>query len=157
MLIYHPIKPVFDENSKVLILGSFPSPKSREAGFFYGHPQNRFWKVMSLIFDAEIPDDIEGKKAFLLQNGIAMWDVINSCEIVGASDSTIANATPNDFETIFSVADIRAVFTTGATATRLYKQLTGRESICLPSPSPANCAVSLDRLAENYKIIREYL
>lgn len=157
MLLVHPIKPVFDKNSKVLILGSFPSPKSRETGFFYGNKQNRFWKILSLIFDTEIEDTVSGKIDFLLKNKIAVWDVVYSCEIEGAKDSSINNVKCNDFGKIFAYCDIKAVFTTGTTATKLYKKLTGNDSLYLPSPSPANCAKSLEELAESYKAIKLYL
>ena len=111
----HPIAPVFDKNSKVLILGSFPSVRSREEGFFYGHPQNRFWKVTSRIFGEELPVTIEEKKAFLIRNHIALWDVIGSCEIDGSSDSSIRDVTVNDLSVILDVADIRAIFLNGRT------------------------------------------
>ena len=98
----HTIAPVFDENSKILVLGSFPSVKSREEGFFYGHPQNRFWKVMANAFDTHTPQSIEEKKVLLLSNGIALWDVIHSCNIVGSSDSSIKNVVPNDISKILT-------------------------------------------------------
>ena len=153
----HPIDPVFDKDSRVLILGSFPSVKSREEGFFYGHPQNRFWKVMEGVFGENDIQSIQDKKEFLRRKRIALWDVVASCEIDGAGDSTIRNAVPNDFDRIFSAADIRHVFTTGKTAAALYKKFTGKESVVLPSPSPANCAVSLEKLIEKYKVIISYL
>lgn len=155
--VFHTIPPLFDENSKILILGSLPSPKSREAGFFYGHPQNRFWLTIAAVLGCEIPKSVEGRKAFLKEQGIALWDVIERCDIVGASDASIKNAVPNDFSLIESVADIRAVFTTGRTAHGLLKKLAGRDSICLPSPSPANCAVSTQRLISEYRRILQYL
>ena len=156
----HPIPPVFDENSKVLILGSFPSVKSRECAFFYGHPQNRFWRVLSAIFDAPQPTSIEEKRALLLEHGIAVWDVIASCDIVGSSDSSIKNASPNDISYILERADIRAIFVNGKTAEKYYKRYLerslGRTAICLPSTSPANAAIGLDELAERWSVIREY-
>lgn len=155
--ISHGIAPVFDKRSRVLILGSFPSPKSREAGFFYGHPQNRFWQVLSSVLSCELPASTTEKRRLLLQNRIALWDVIESCEIDGASDSSIQNAVANDFSRIFTAADISAVFTTGKKATELYKQLTGNSSIYLPSPSPANRAVSMTRLFEAYSLILKYI
>lgn len=157
-MILHPIPPVFDENSKVLILGSFPSVRSREEGFFYGHPQNRFWKVTSSVFGEDTPSGTEEKKAFLLRNHIALWDVIGSCEINGSSDSSIRNATVNDVSLILNTAKIRSVYLNGRKAYQLYQKfmfpLTGREGICLPSTSPANAAWSTDKLTEAWKIIK---
>ena len=156
-MVPHELPPVYNDRSRVLVLGSFPSPKSRETGFYYGHPQNRFWKVLAAVFDEETPATIEEKKAFLYAHDIALWDVIASCEIVGAGDSTIRNAKPNDFSVIFSAAKIKAVFTTGKTAAKLYKKFTGSDSACLPSPSPANCAVSMDAMVKEYKKIKQIL
>lgn len=156
-MIFHPISPVFNENSKILILGSFPSPKSREVKFFYGNKQNRFWKILEGVFNEEIASDNEERKNFLLKHKIALWDVVKSCEIIGASDSSLTEAVPNDFDIIFSSCDIKKVFTTGKTAHKLYNKLTGKDSICLPSPSPANCAAPLVKLIENYKIILNYI
>ena len=153
--IEHPITPVFNENSKVLILGSFPSVKSREQGFFYGHPQNRFWKVVAAVHDCAVPITIEEKRAFLLEHGIAVWDVIQSCEIVGSSDSSIKDAVANDLRVILDVADIRQIFVNGKKAEELYKKYIapqiGRDAICLPSTSPANAAWSVDRLVAEWK------
>lgn len=156
-MVEHELPPVYDERSRVLILGSFPSPKSRETGFYYGHPQNRFWKVLSAVFGEKTPENIDEKKAFLRAHKIALWDVIASCEIKGAGDSTIKNALPNDFSVIFSAAKIKAVFTTGQTAAKLYKKFTGSDSVVLPSPSPANCALSADDLIRKYEIIKRIL
>ena len=160
-MIIHPIPPVWDENSKILILGSFPSVKSREQAFFYGHPQNRFWRVTSAVTNSPTPVTVEEKKAFLLLNGVAVWDVIASCDITGSSDSSIKNVTPNDLTPILSGANIKAVFTNGKTAHDLYqryiKKQTGREDICLPSTSPANAAWTLDRLISAWSQIKEYL
>ena len=146
----HPIAPVWDEHSRVLILGSFPSVKSREDGFFYGHPQNRFWRLLAAIFDEDIPLDIPAKKAFLLQHHIALWDVIASCEIEGSSDATIKNAVPVDIAKVLDLAPIMRVICNGALAGKLYKKylqpLTGIDATVLPSTSPANAAWSLDRL-----------
>lgn len=156
----HPIPPVFDENSKVLILGSFPSVKSRESAFFYGHPQNRFWKLLSIIFDEPQPRSNEEKRALLLKHGIAVWDVIASCDIVGSSDSSIKNARPNDIAKILENADIRAIFVNGRTAEKYYKRYiehsVGRTAICLPSTSPANAAIGLTELVRHWSVIREY-
>ena len=119
-MIYHTIPPVFDANSRILILGTMPSPRSRAEGFFYGHPQNRFWRVLSAVLEEPLPVSVAEKKAMLLRRGIALWDVLASCEIAGASDSSIRNPVLNDFAPIFSNADIKAVFTTGKTAAKLY-------------------------------------
>lgn len=154
----HPIPPVYDKNAEILILGSFPSVKSREAMFFYGHPQNRFWKVVSSVFSCDEPHTVEEKKAFLLKNRIAVWDVIASCDIVGSADSTIRNVVPNDLSRILLCADIRTIFVNGKTAygyyNRYLRDAIGREAICLPSTSPANAAWTLPRLIEAWKIIR---
>ena len=148
--IDHPFLPVVDENCRMLILGSFPSVKSREDGFFYGHPQNRFWRLLAAIFDEDIPLDIPAKKAFLLQHHIALWDVIASCEIEGSSDATIKNAVPVDIAKVLDLAPIMRVICNGALAGKLYKKylqpLTGIDATVLPSTSPANAAWSLDRL-----------
>ena len=157
-MVTHPIPPVFDRHSKVLILGSFPSVKSREAQFFYGHPKNRFWKVTSAVFDATEPHTIEDKKSFLLSHGIAVWDVIASCDITGSSDSSIKNAVPNDLTKILEIAEIQTIFVNGKTAEKFYnkyiKDTISREAICLPSTSPANAAWSLERLTEVWKQIQ---
>lgn len=121
-MILHPIAPVFDERSQILILGSFPSVKSREAGFFYGHPQNRFWRVLAAVFDRAEPQTVEDKKRFLLSSHIALWDVIGSCEIEGSADSSIKNAEPNDLRVILDIADIRAIYVNGKTAEKYYNK-----------------------------------
>ncbi len=154
---FHTIEPVYDERSKILILGTFPSPKSREEGFYYAHPQNRFWKVLAHILDIPLPKTKDEKVEALLSHHIALWDVVESCEISGASDNSIKNALPNDFERINTIANIRAVFTTGYKATEIYSKLLHREPTYLPSTSPANCAVSFDILCEKYSEILEYL
>ena len=157
-MIIHPISPVYDADSEILILGSFPSVKSREEGFFYGHKQNRFWKVVAAVFGEETPETIEEKRAFLLRNHIAVWDVIHSCEIEGSSDSSIRNVTVNDLNEILKVADIRDIYVNGKTAEKYYKkyteQLVGREAICLPSTSPANAAWNTERLITEWRKIR---
>ena len=160
-MIIHPIPPVWDENSKILILGSFPSVKSRETAFFYGHPQNRFWKVTAAVTGCEIPQTVPEKRTFLLANHIAVWDVIASCDITGSSDSSIKNVTPNDLSPILSGARIKAIFTNGKTAHNLYRKYikdpTGREDVCLPSTSPANAAWTPDKLISAWSSINEYL
>lgn len=160
-MIHHPINPIYNKDSKILILGSFPSVKSREAGFFYGHPQNRFWKVTAAVFGAEVPATIEEKKAFLLENHIAVWDVIHSCDIVGSSDSSIRNVVANDLNVILECADIGQIYVNGKKAEELYKRYIfpqiKREAICLPSTSPANAAWSVERLVEAWKRVKEVL
>ncbi|MBO5357096.1 MAG: DNA-deoxyinosine glycosylase [Clostridia bacterium] len=154
----HPIKPVYDQNSKILILGSFPSVKSREQMFFYGHPQNRFWKVISQIFNTELPNTIEEKKQLLLKNHIAVWDVIASCDINGSSDSSIKNVVANDLTIILNTANIEKIIVNGKTAEKYYnkyiKNHINREVICLPSTSPANAMWSLNDLINEWKIIK---
>ncbi len=151
----HEIPPVYNENSRILILGSFPSVKSREGRFFYHHPQNRFWKVLAAVCEEEVPGEIGEKKAFLLEHGIAVWDVIASCEIHGSSDSSIRNVAPNDLTPILSGADIRCIFCNGGTSHKLYEKYlkgqTGREAVKLPSTSPANAARSLEALTELWR------
>ena len=152
----HTISPVYDEHSKVLILGSFPSVKSRETGFFYGHPQNRFWKVMAGIMNEEVPVDIPAKKEFLLRNHVAVWDVIASCEITGSSDASIRNARANDLSVILESADIQRICVNGKTAEKLYNKYIypkiQRQAILLPSSSPANAAWSVERLTEEWSL-----
>lgn len=157
--IIHPIPPLYDENSRALILGSFPSVKSREAMFFYGHPQNRFWKLMALLFDAEAPSTVEEKKRLVLSHGIAMWDTIHSCTITGSSDSSIKDVVPNDLSVILNNSCVKRIFCNGAASHRLYQKyiypINNIPAQKLPSTSPANAAWSLDRLAEAWKIICE--
>lgn len=159
--VLHPLEPVYNENSKVLILGTMPSPKSREMGFYYSHPQNRFWRVLSEILQQELPNSREEKKLFLLRHRIALWDVLKSCEISGASDSTIKKPIVNDLEQVLGAAEIRAIFTTGKKAGSLYQiycfPQTQREAICLPSTSPANCACRYEELLRRYQEILVYL
>lgn len=158
--ILHPFGPVFDEHSRVLVLGTMPSPKSREHGFYYGHPRNRFWPVLAEIFGEEAPKTPAERRAFALRHKIALWDVLSECEIEGASDSSIRNPVPSDVAALLKKAPVAAVFTTGATATRLYKKLiepkTGLAPIPLPSTSPANARLGLSALAAEYRKILEY-
>ncbi len=155
--ISHPFPPVFDAQSRILILGSFPSLKSRENGFFYGHPQNRFWKVLAGVLECEIPQTNEEKKHLLLSHGIALWDVIAHCTVTGSSDSSIRDVTVNDLRPILGGAEIQAIYTNGQTADRLYRRYTypicGREAVCLPSTSPANAAWTSERLTEAWRVI----
>jgi hypoxanthine-DNA glycosylase len=148
--IIHPIEPVYNENSKILILGSFPSVKSREQGFFYGHPQNRFWRVLAGVFGCETPVTIDDKKAFLIENNVALWDVIHSCEIEGSADSSIKNVVVNNIDEIVSKTAITKIITNGRKADELYNKYIKAdiECVCLPSTSPANAAWSLERLID---------
>lgn len=156
--IVHPIPPLFDENSRTLILGSFPSVKSREQSFFYGHPQNRFWKLIAMLFDEEIPQSIDEKKQLILKHNLALWDVIHSCTITGSSDSSIKDVVPNDLSVILQNSRVDRIFANGALSYKMYMKYifpqTGIEAVKLPSTSPANAAFSLERLAESWKIIK---
>lgn len=157
--IAHPIKPLYSKDSIILILGSFPSQKSREQMFFYGHPQNRFWRVLSAVFECDTPETVDQKREFILSHKIALWDVIASCEIEGSADSSIKNVVPNDFTEILNTADINQIFVNGKTAHKFYnkyiKDTLGREAVCLPSTSPANAAWSVEKLVSAWKIILE--
>ena len=159
--IIHPIPPLYDADSRILILGSFPSVKSREAAFFYGHPQNRFWRVLAAVLDCPMPGSVPEKAAMLHARHIALWDTIASCDIEGSSDSSIQNVVPNDPTPILSAAEIRAVFCNGAASYQLYRRYlepkTGLAAAKLPSTSPANAAFSLERLTEQWRVIRDYL
>ena len=153
--IIHPIPPYYDKESSILILGSFPSVKSREQQFFYGHPQNRFWKVIARVFDDALPDTIDEKKTFLKRHHIALWDVIGACDIKGSSDSSIENVTPNDLSGILDTARIDGIFVNGKTAEKYYIKYTERETgikaVCLPSTSPANAAWNIEKLVETWR------
>lgn len=153
--IDHPFPPVVDEDCRVLILGSFPSVKSRADGFFYGHPQNRFWRVLAAVYGEPVPQDISAKKALLLRHHIALWDVVASCEITGSSDATVKNAVPVDIARVTDTAPIRRVLCNGALAGKLYaRHLEGTVSLkadVLPSTSPANAAWTLDKLIAAWK------
>ncbi len=155
--LQHPFGPLFNENSHVLILGSFPSVKSREQNFFYGHPQNRFWRVIAAVFDKPVPQNIEEKKQLILTNGLALWDSIASCEITGSSDASIRHARANDIDIILGNSSIERIYCNGRKSHELYcryiEAQTGREAICLPSTSPANAQWSLERLIEAWSVI----
>lgn len=159
--LVHSIPPTYDENSRVLVLGSFPSPKSREGQFNYGHPQNRFWRVLAQLAGEDVPATNEQKRDFCLRHGIALWDVVAECDIAGASDASIRNARPNKLSLITRAAPIEAVFCTGAKAAELYRRL-GCEQECglaatrLPSTSPANAACTMDKLVSAYAAIFEH-
>lgn len=160
-MIAHPFPPLYDETSQILILGSFPSVKSREQQFFYGHKQNRFWKVMASVLSCPVPETIEEKKAMLLSHHVAVWDVIGSCNITGSSDASIQDVVPNDLSSIFGQAQIRAVYANGSKAFELYQKYiypqNGRKIVKLPSTSPANAAFSLEKLVKEWKVIKEQL
>ena len=159
----HPFPPLYDADSRVLILGSFPSVKSREAMFFYGHPQNRFWKLMALLFEpeGEAPRTIAQKAALMKRNRLALWDTIASCEITGSSDSSITNVVANDLRPILEAARIRQIYCNGKTSYNLYMKYcrpqTGRDAIALPSTSPANAAWNMERLLEAWGQIKQFL
>lgn len=155
--IEHPIPPLYDAQSRILILGSFPSVKSREQAFFYGHPQNRFWYLLGALFGVQPPQTVEEKRAFALKYHLALWDVIASCEIVGSSDSSIRSVVPNDLSPILQTAKIERIFTNGKTADKLYRQYifpkTLIPAVCLPSTSPANAAWNMERLKAAWQVI----
>ena len=155
--IEHTIPPVYDEHSKILILGTMPSPKSREYGFYYSHPQNRFWRVLSELYQEPLPTTVEEKAAFVLRHNIALWDVLKSCQIQGADDSSIRDPVPNDIAGLVHRTHIARIFTTGTKAAALYKrfcQKTAGPAVPLPSTSPANCRhYTVERLVEAYRVI----
>jgi len=155
--VKHGFEPVFDENSKILLLGSLPSIKSREVGFYYSHPRNRFWLVMSIVFEEQIID----RKEFCLRHGIALWDTIESCDIHASSDASIKNVKVNDLSILLEKAKIKAIFTDGKKAHEIYQKymypIYQIEDTCLPSTSPANARVSLEKLVEEYKKIVPFL
>lgn len=153
----HPIPPVYDSSSRVLILGSFPSVRSREEGFFYGHPRNRFWCVLAELFGEKVPKSTDEKRKLLYKHGIALWDTIASCEIRGSADSSITNAVPNDLSPILALCPGIRIFTNGQTSDACYRKYllptVGREAVCLPSTSPANAAWSFSALCEAWRVI----
>ncbi|MDD6204129.1 MAG: DNA-deoxyinosine glycosylase [Firmicutes bacterium] len=154
----HPFPPFFDCDSRILVLGSFPSVKSREQGFFYGHKQNRFWCVMAAVFRDDVPDTLQRKKQFLTKHHIALWDVIASCEIIGSSDATITDAMPNDLSVITDSCTIKGIFVNGRKAYELYNRYLAQKygtAVYLPSTSAANAAWSAQRLAESWKVLAE--
>ena len=157
--IVHSFEPVYDKDSEILILGTLPSVKSRENNFYYGHKQNRFWKVLATLLKEPVPDTIEEKKAMLLAHRIALWDVIQSCDIKGSSDSSIKNVQPTDIGMILEKTNVTQIYANGNKAGQLYKRyqfpVTGIEATVLPSTSPANAAWSFDRLCETWHVILE--
>ena len=158
--IVHPIPPTWNADSRILVLGSFPSVKSREVAYFYGHPQNRFWQVIAALYKQAFPETVDERRAFLLKNRIAAWDVIGACTIRGSSDSSIRDVKVNDLSPILEGADIRQIFVNGKKAFQLYTQYTqpmiGREAFCLPSTSPANASWTLEKLIEACSVILQY-
>ena len=157
--IVHPFPAFCPENARILILGSFPSVRSREQMFFYGHPQNRFWRVLAALYGEDVPADIPQKRALLSRHGIALWDVIGQCTIVGSSDSSIRDVVPTDIKPLLLSAPIERIFVNGKTAERYYircqKPILHRDAVCLPSTSPANAARSLESLIEAWRVIKE--
>ena len=157
--VTHEFPAEFDAESRVLLLGSIPSPRSRETGFYYGHPQNRFWRVLAAVFGDPVPLTIPEKKALLRKHRVALWDVLESCTIVGAGDATIEDAVPNRIAELLGKTKIERIFCTGAAAHALYRKHcereTGIEAVRLPSTSPANCAVSFEELVEEWGKIRD--
>lgn len=155
--IRHEFAPVYDENSGILILGTFPSVKSREQNFYYGHPRNRFWKVLAALYGEKLPVSTEEKKKFLLRNHVAVWDVIAQCDIIGSSDSSIKNVIPADLRRILDYAPVRRIYANGTKAYDLYMKYsyesTGMEITRLPSTSPANAAYQMERLLDSWKVI----
>ena len=155
--VVHTIPPLYDSHSRVLLLGSIPSPKSREAGFYYAHPQNRFWRVLAAVLGEEIPQTVEEKRAMCLTHYVALWDTIARCDIAGASDLSIRNAEPNDIGKLVRESEITRIFATGGKSAELYRKLIEPQLhipiMQLPSTSPANAAWSLERLIEAYRVI----
>ena len=154
----HPFGPLFSQNSQVLILGSFPSVRSREQQFFYGHPQNRFWKVIAALFEEDVPVTVGQKKSLILNNKLALWDTIASCEVIGSSDASIRNVKANDLRLILDNCPIRSIYCNGKTSWQYFRQLIQpvieREAGCLPSTSPANAQWTLERLIEAWSVIK---
>ncbi len=157
--VQHPFPPLFCETSSILILGSFPSVKSREQRFYYGHPQNRFWKVIAALYHQEVPRDLPGKKSLILAHGLALWDTIASCTVTGSSDASIREVRPVDLRIILDRAPIRRIFCNGKTSWSLYEKwirpAIGLDAVCLPSTSPANAQWSLDRLIKAWSVLLE--
>ena len=157
--IDHPFGPLYGENSRILILGSFPSVKSREQNFFYGHPQNRFWKVIAALYGQETPITIPEKRKLILDNGLALWDSIASCVITGSSDASIRDVRANDLRIILDNAPIERIYCNGRKSHEMYGKyilpVLGREAACLPSTSPANAQWSLEKLIEAWSVIKE--
>ncbi|WP_411677627.1 DNA-deoxyinosine glycosylase [Caproicibacter sp.] len=157
--IVHPLEPVYNGNSRVLVLGTMPSPKSREYGFYYSHPQNRFWRILADLYELSLPKTNDERRAILLSHRIALWDVLKSCVIEGADDGSIREPVPNDIAALLARTRIHTVFTTGSKAAALYRRLcledTGLAAVALPSTSPANCRFySYEKLLDAYRVLR---
>lgn len=156
--VIHPLKPIYDSNSKILILGSFPSVKSREANFYYGHPQNKFWRTLERVYEENIGPSNMDKTKFLLKHNIALWDVIKSCTIIGSNDNSIKDVTVNNIERLVKITKIKKIYTTGKKAYNLYQKYiypkTKIEAIYLPSTSPLNASISLENIINEYKKLR---
>ena len=152
--VVHTFGPLYNTDSRILILGSIPSPASREVGFYYGHPQNRFWKVLAEVYGLPLPESIEEKKALVLSNGLALWDSISECDIIGASDSSVKNAVPTDIPSILAEARIERILCNGALSKKVYDRYQleriGMPALKMPSTSPANAAWSLERLVKEW-------
>lgn len=159
--VIHEFEPVYNKHSKILILGTFPSVKSREFNFYYGHPQNRFWKVLAQVLQENIPNTIEEKKEFLLKNHIALWDVVQSCTITGSSDNSIRDVIPCNLNKILDTSNISHIYGNGAKACELYEKYilttTKKEIVKLPSTSPANASFNLEKLVAAWSVLKEYL
>lgn len=159
--VSHTFPPIFSRDSRVLILGTFPSVKSRENQFYYGHPQNRFWRILAAVTESAVPRTVEEKRAFLLQHRIAIWDVVASCDIVGSSDSSIKNVVPANLQMILKKAPIMQIYANGGKAWQLYQKYsypqTGRPCLRLPSSSPANASWNMERLVQSWSTIKEPL
>lgn len=155
--IFHPFEPLFNEDARILILGSLPSVKSREQNFFYGHPQNRFWRLIAAVFDEPAPQNIEEKKELILGHNIALWDTIYSCDIIGSSDSSIKNVVPTDLKRIIDHSAVERIFCNGRTSGKYFEKYhearLGIKAVTLPSTSPANAAWTFDRLLEAWSVI----
>ena len=159
--IVHPLSPVFREDSEILILGSFPSVLSRQSAFYYGNPQNRFWRVIASLCREDVPQTISEKTAMLLRHGIAVWDVVSECDIIGSSDASLKNVVPTDIRSILDASDIQCIYVNGGAAGRIFdkyqKEVTGRDAVRLPSTSPANAAYSLERLISAWSCITAHI
>ena len=157
--ILHPFGPLFGPESRILILGSFPSVKSREQNFFYGHPQNRFWKVIAVLFDRPVPITVPEKKELILSHGLALWDSIASCVITGSSDASIRDVRANDLRIILDSCPIERIYCNGRKSHEMYEKYIlpelGREAVCLPSTSPANAQWSLEKLTAAWSVLKE--
>ena len=159
--IVHGFEPIYDRSSRVLILGSLPSVRSREQNFYYGHPQNRFWRVIASLCGEDVPQTISEKTAMLLRHGIAVWDVVSECDIIGSSDASLKNVVPTDIRSILDASDIQCIYVNGGAASRIFdkyqKEVTGCDAVRLPSTSPANAAYSLERLISAWSCITAHI